>query len=77
MPDRGIAWEHEFDGNARGSVMGYSLKDTSLKGDSGVLELGVKFVPSEKSRWNYDFTIEGYVGQREGVMGNFVVNYLF
>ena len=77
MPYIGIAWEHEFDGNARGSVMGYSLKDTSLKGDSGVLELGVKFVPSEKSRWNYDFTIEGYVGQREGVMGNFVVNYLF
>lgn len=77
MPYIGIAWEHEFDGNARGSVMGYSLKDTSLKGDSGVLELGVKFVLSEKSRWNYDFTIEGYVGQREGVMGNFVVNYLF
>lgn len=77
MPYIGIAWEHEFDGNARGRVFGYSLKDTSLKGDSGVLELGVKFVPSEKSRWNYDFTIEGYVGQREGVMGNFVVNYLF
>ena len=77
MPYIGIAWEHEFDGNARGRVFGYSLKDTSLKGDSGVLELGVKFVLSEKSRWNYDFTIEGYVGQREGVMGNFVVNYLF
>lgn len=72
MPYIGIAWEHEFDGNARGRVFGYSLK-----GDSGVLELGVKFVLSEKSRWNYDFTIEGYVGQREGVMGNFVVNYLF
>ena len=42
-----------------------------------MVELGVKFVLSEKSRWNYDFTIEGYVGQREGVMGNFVVNYLF
>ena len=77
MPYIGIAWEHEFDGNARGRVMGYRLKDTSLKGDSGVLELGVKFVPSENSRWNYDFTLEGYVGQREGVMGNFVVNYLF
>ena len=77
MPYIGLAWEHEFDGNARGRVLGYSLKDTSLKGDSGVLEIGVKFVPSEKSRWNYDFTIEGYIGQREGVMGNFVVNYLF
>ena len=77
MPYIGLAWEHEFDGNARGRVFEYSLKDTTMKGDSGVLELGVKFVPSEKSRWNYDFTVEGYVGQREGVMGNFVVNYLF
>lgn len=77
MPYIGIAWEHEFSGKARGEIEGYKLRHTSLKGDSGILELGVKFMPSEKSRWNYDITIEGYIGQQEGVMGNFVVNYLF
>lgn len=76
-PYVGLAWEHEFSGNARGSVYGYDLDDTSLKGDSGIVEIGVTFSPSADSAWRVDAALQGYIGQREGVMGNLAVNYLF
>ncbi len=76
-PYIGVAWEHEFSGSARGSVYGYSLKDNSLKGDTGVAEIGVSFSPEAESAWRIDANVQGYAGQREGVAGNLVVNYMF
>ena len=76
-PYIGVAWEHEFSGSARGSVYGYSLDDNSLKGDTGVAEIGVTFSPTADSAWKIDANLQGYAGQREGVAGNLVVNYLF
>ena len=76
-PYIGIAWEHEFSGTARGSVYGYSLDDNSLKGDTGVAEIGVTFSPTADSAWKIDANIQGYAGQREGVAGNLAVNYMF
>ena len=76
-PYIGIAWEHEFSGTARGSVYGYSLDDNSLKGDTGVAEVGVTFSPTADSAWKIDANIQGYAGQREGVAGNLAVNYMF
>ncbi len=74
----GIAWEQEYSGRAKGSVDGISMTGTnSLKGSSAVIEAGVKFKPSKKSRWSFDGSVEGYVGKREGVLGNLVVNYTF
>ena len=76
-PYIGVAWEHEFSGSARGNVYGYSLDDNSLKGDTGVAEIGVTFSPTADSAWKIDANLQGYAGQREGVAGNLVVNYLF
>ncbi len=76
-PYIGIAWEHEFSGTARGSVYGYSLDDNSLKGDTGIAEIGVTFSPTADSAWKIDANIQGYAGQREGVAGNLAVNYMF
>ena len=76
-PYIGVAWEHEFSGSAQGSVYGYSLDDNSLKGDTGVAEIGVTFSPTADSAWKIDANLQGYAGQREGVAGNLVVNYLF
>ncbi len=74
----GIAWEQEYSGRAKGSVDGISMTGTnSLKGSSAVIEAGVKFKPSKNSRWSFDGSVEGYVGKREGVLGNLVVNYTF
>ena len=77
IPYIGVAWEHEFSGTADGSVYGYSLDDNSLKGDTGVGEIGVTFSPSADSAWRVDANVQGYVGQREGVAGHLVLNYLF
>src|SRR5699024_9981947 len=38
----GGAWEHEFNGKARASVYGLSTTTPSLRGDSGIFELGFK-----------------------------------
>ncbi|ARQ45465.1 Autotransporter beta-domain protein [Oxalobacter formigenes] len=76
-PYIGLAWEHEFNGKAHGTAYGYDLEEASLKGDTGVGEIGVRFSPSAKSPWTIDASIFGYVGQREGVAGNLVVNYSF
>ena len=76
-PYIGVAWEHEFSGTSDGSVYGYSLEDNSLKGDTGVAEIGVTFSPTADSAWKIDANVQGYVGQREGVAGNLAVNYMF
>ena len=76
-PYIGLAWEHEFSGNARGTAYGYEIDKTSLKGDTGIGEIGVRFSPAEKSPWTVDVAVRGYVGQREGAMGNLVINYKF
>ena len=76
-PYVGLAWEHEFSGNAHGTAYGYSLEETSLKGDTGIGEIGVSFSPSIKSPWTINAKVQGYFGQREGIAGNLVVNYSF
>lgn len=76
-PYAGIAWEHEFSGRVDCSVYGHSLEDNSLKGDTGIGEIGITFSPSEGSAWKIDAKLSGYIGQREGVTGNLAVNYLF
>ena len=76
-PYIGIAWEHEFSGTARGSAYGYSLEQTSLKGDTGIGEIGISFAPEADSPWRVDASVAGYIGEREGVAGHFVLNYLF
>ena len=76
-PYIGLAWEHEYSGTARGSVYEYRLEENSLKGDSGIGEIGIRFSPEADSAWRIDAAVRGYVGQREGVAGNLVFNYLF
>lgn len=76
-PYAGLVWEHEFSGTSRGSVYGYSLDENSLKGDTGVGEIGVRFQPKTDGPLMVDARVQGYVGQREGVAGRLVLNYLF
>ena len=77
VPYVGLAWEHEFSGTARGTVYGLNLDDMSMKGDSGVGEIGLNFKPGAKSAWTIDAAVKGYVGEREGVQGRVIVNYAF
>ena len=73
----GAAYEHVFDGDAESAVNSFSLDVSSLEGDTGVFELGLRIRPSLESNWAVDLGAKGYVGDREGVTGNMTVRYSF
>ncbi|GHU06090.1 hypothetical protein FACS1894158_11420 [Betaproteobacteria bacterium] len=74
----GAAWEHEYDSKAKASVGDYQIAAPKLKGDTGMLELGVTLNPSTtSSAWTLDFGVQGYTGKREGVTGSLKARYSF
>ncbi|GHU11844.1 hypothetical protein FACS1894185_5720 [Betaproteobacteria bacterium] len=68
----GAAWEHEYNGKANASIYGYKLDAPKLKGDTGLLEVGLSVTPTtaNKQGWSLDFGVQGYGGRREGVTGS-------
>lgn len=72
-----LAWEYEFDGDARSVVAGEAVAAPSLKGSSGVGEIGVRFAPSSRLPLSMDVGVQGWVGQREGVSASLKVNYVY
>ena len=76
-PYIGAYWEHEFDGKARSEVNGQSLSSPSLRGDTGMGELGLSLKPSKDLPLSFDLGIQGYVGKREGVSGSLQAKWEF
>ena len=72
----GLAWEYEFDGDARATSQGDSAPSPSLKGGSALLELGYRFAP-QGSRMSYDLKLNGWQGKRKGVTGGVSVKWAF
>ena len=77
IPYIGAYWEHEFDGETRPEVNGQSLSSPSLKGDTGMGELGLTLKPSKDLPLSFDLAAQGYVGEREGVTGSLQIRYEF
>ncbi len=73
----GAAYEREFDGKAKGSTYGLNIDSPSIKGNTGIFELGTSFKPSNNSGLSLDATLQGFVGKREGVNGGLNVKYQF
>ena len=73
----GLAWEYEFDGDARATYQGDSTPSPSLKGGSALLELGYRFAPKADSRVSYDLSLSGWQGKRQGVTGGISVKWAF
>lgn len=73
----GAAWEYEFDGAADMAVAGAGLAAPTLKGSSGIIELGVRLEPAKASRITLDLGAQGYFGKRRGFSGGLQVNYSF
>ncbi len=76
-PYLGAAWEYEFDGKARATVNGRGIDSPSLKGGTGVGELGISFKPAAGSAFSADLGVQGYTGVREGVTGSVQLKYEF
>ena len=72
----GLAWEYEFGGDATATYEGYETPSPSLKGGSGMLELGCRFTPKESSV-SYGLSLTGWQGVRSGITGGANVSWAF
>lgn len=72
----GLAWEYEFGGDATATYEGYETPSPSLKGGSGMLELGYRFTPKEGSV-SYGLSLTGWQGVRKGFTGGANVSWAF
>ncbi|MCQ2603577.1 MAG: autotransporter outer membrane beta-barrel domain-containing protein [Spirochaetia bacterium] len=69
-PFIGGAWEREFDGEANAKVNGCKIDAPDLKGNTGLLELGVSCKPGNNADWRLDLSAAGYMGVRRGLSGS-------
>ncbi|MDR1872231.1 MAG: hypothetical protein LBS60_10025 [Deltaproteobacteria bacterium] len=73
----GAAYEHEFSGEAKAKTNGFSIKAPSLRGDTGIGELGIAIKPSETFPMVIELGAQGYAGQREGFSGSLMIKFEF
>ena len=74
----GLAYQYEFKGDARVTYNGDgSTPSPSMKGSSGLIELGWKVKPSKKSPMTIDVGVTGWVGKQRGITGNVQANWTF
>ncbi len=71
----GLAYEYEFDGEARATVKGFSTPSPSIKGSSGLLELGYILQPKVVNDPTINIGLQGWGGKKQGVTGN--VNFVW
>jgi len=70
-------WEYEFDGTARATTNGLAIDAPSLRGGTGVGEVGLIWKPTSYRGLYADLGIQGYTGQREGITANLQVGRRF
>lgn len=73
----GVAWEYEFNGAADMAVAGADLAAPSLKGSSGIVEMGIRLKPSKTGKITLDLGAQGHFGKRRGFSGGLQINYSF
>jgi len=76
-PYVGVAYEHELDGRARAMTNGFAIPAPSMRGDTGIGELGLSLKPSLNLPLFLDLGMQGYVGKREGVTGSLQLRFEF
>ena len=72
----GLAYEHELDGKAAGTVDGLGIRAADISGGSGRLEIGATMTP-ENSPWSLDLNVTGFAGKKQGVMGGVSATWNF
>lgn len=75
----GLAWQHEFDGESNAIVAttlgSASAPAPSMKGDTGIMELGWRVNNSDK--FELGFGVNGSIGKQKGVGFNLSLNFSF
>ncbi len=73
----GAGYENELDGKARATTNGVPIDAPSMKGDSGLVELGLNVRPLKNKALTLGVGVQGYFGQKEGVTGTLQAGYKF
>jgi outer membrane autotransporter protein len=76
-PYIGLAYEHEFSGTVKSTTYGLPIDEPSVKGGTGIGEIGLSVTPSPNRPLAFDLGVQGYTGKREGVTGSLRVNFKF
>lgn len=74
VPYVGAAFEYEFNGKARGAISSYNFGVPSLKGGTGIGEVGVTM---RRNNFSADLGVQGHIGRRDGVTGSLRVGWTF
>ena len=76
----GLAYEHELDGKASGTVsngvISAPIRGTDPTGGSVRMELGATMQP-ENSPWSLDLNVAGFAGKKQGITGGVSVSFMF
>ena len=72
----GLAWDYEFDSDARATYRGLATPSPSMKGSSGMLELGWQVKPG-RSPMVIDLGVTGWAGKQRGITANLQANWTF
>ena len=74
----GLAYEYQFDGEAKGMLNGNTpIRAASIKGGSVRGEIGMRMDATKTNPWKADISIYGYGGRHRGFGGNVSVAYMF
>jgi outer membrane autotransporter protein len=73
----GLAYDREYDGEAKVTTKGYRIDAPDLKGNTGIGEIGLKATPRPGQPFHLDFGLQGYTGKQEGITGSFRMRYFF
>jgi outer membrane autotransporter protein len=77
-PYVGAAYEYEFDGKADASTNGFAIDAPELTGSTGMGELGLSFKPyGDSGALSLDLGVQGFVGERQGVLGSLQIKFEF
>ena len=75
----GLAFEYEFNGDADGTRVTATRRDATgsptLKGASGMLELGWLMKPTDRSPMTLDLGLTGWAGRRRGLGAHVSMNW--
>lgn len=72
----GLAYQYEFSGEARATYLGNTAPSPSVKGSSGMLELGWQVKPG-RSPMVIDLNVTGWAGKQRGITANLQANWTF
>ena len=64
-----MAYEYEFEAKAKGSIDGYRILESELQGCTGIGEVSITFLPSRDFGTRLRASLQGFVGTREGYIG--------